>query len=166
VKSGKNFERHFNGLTKFLRAITGLAGKLARGLQYPLGRANPARPVGWRAADLRNLRYGDFKMVRVPTLIAAAFAVCITSAAYAAPAASEMAAEIGQTLTLGSAKQMVADKLKAAGQSTMRPGHAELDADGNVKVEIVNLQGLPVSHVLVHANGGQITDAAATKKRG
>lgn len=107
-------------------------------------------------------------MVRFPTLVAAAFAVCITTAAYAAPAATtnEVAADLGQTLTLGSAKQMVADKLKASGQSTMRPGQAEFDAEGNVKVEIVNLQGLPVSHVLVHANDGKITDAAASKKRG
>ena len=107
-------------------------------------------------------------MVRFPTLIATAFAVCITTAAYAAPTSTpnEVAAELGQTLTLGSAKQMVADKLRAAGQSTMRPGGAEFDAEGNVRVEIVNLQGLPVSHVLVHANDGKITDAAATKKRG
>jgi len=105
-------------------------------------------------------------MVRFPTLVAAAFAVCITGAAYAAPAPNEVAAELGQTLTLGSAKQMVADQLKASGQSTMRPGRAEFDAEGNVKVEIVTLQGLPVSHVLVHANDGKITDAASTKKRG
>jgi predicted phage tail protein len=105
-------------------------------------------------------------MVRFPTLVAAAFAVCITTAAYAAPATNEMATDLGQTLTLGSAKQMVADKLHAAGQNAMRPGRAEFDAEGNVKVEIVNLQGLPVSHVLVHANDGKITDAAATKKRG
>ena len=105
-------------------------------------------------------------MVRYPTLIAAGFAIFITTAAYAAPASNNIAADLGQTLTLGSAKQMVADKLKAAGQNTLRPGGAEFDADGNVKVDIVNLQGLPVSHVLVHANDGKITDAAATKKRG
>jgi len=105
-------------------------------------------------------------MVRFPTLIAAGFAVMITTAAYAAPATNEMATGLGQTLTLGSAKQMVSEKLKAAGQTTMHPGSAEFDADGNVKVEIVNIQGLPVSHVLVHSNNGQITDAAATKKRG
>jgi hypothetical protein len=105
-------------------------------------------------------------MVRFPTLVAAAFAVCITTAAYAAPAANEVAADLGQSLTLTSAKQMVADKLKAAGQITERPGNAEFDADGNVKVDILNIQGLTVSHVLVHANNGQITDAAPTKKRG
>jgi hypothetical protein len=118
-------------------------------------------------------------MVRFPTLVAAAFAVCITSAAYAAPATNEMAADLGQTLTLGSAKQMVADnltlgsakqmvadKLKTAGQTSMRPGTAEFDANGDVRVEIVNLQGLAVSHVVVHANNGMITDAASAKKRG
>lgn len=115
---------------------------------------------------LRNFRYGDFKMVRFPTLVAAAFAVCITGAAYAAPATNEMAADLGQTLTLGSAKQMVADKLKTAGQTSWRPGTAEFDSNGDVKVEIVNLQGLPVSHVVVHANNGMITDAASAKKRG
>ena len=36
----------------------------------------PDRLAGGPAA-LRNFRYGDFKMVRFPTLIAAAFAVCI-----------------------------------------------------------------------------------------
>jgi hypothetical protein len=105
-------------------------------------------------------------MVRFPTLIAAAFAVCITSAAYAAPATNEMAADLGQTLTLSSAKQMVADKLRSAGQNNMRPGAAEFDVNGDVRVEIDTYQGLPVSHVLVHANNGMITDAASTKKRG
>ena len=105
-------------------------------------------------------------MVRFPTLIAAGFAIFITTAAYAAPASSQIATEPGQALTLTSAKQMVADKLKASGQSQVRPGAAEFDADGNVRVDIVNLNGLTVSHVLVHANDGQITDAAATRKRG
>jgi len=105
-------------------------------------------------------------MVRYPTLIAAGFAVFITTAAYAAPATNDVAADLGQTLTLTSAKQMVADKLKASHQSQVRPGAAEFDADGNVRVDIVDTNGLTVSHVLVHANGGQITDAATTKKRG
>jgi len=104
-------------------------------------------------------------MVRYPTLVAAGFAIFLTTAAYAAPA-PQIAAEPGQALTLTSAKQMVADQLKAAHQSQVRPGAAEFDADGNVRVDIVNINGLTVSHVLVHANDGQITDAAAAKKRG
>jgi hypothetical protein len=105
-------------------------------------------------------------MTRFPTLVAAGFAIFITTAAYADPATNSVAADLGQTLTLTSAKQMVADKLRAAHQSQVRPGAAQFDADGNVLVDIVNTNGLTVSHVLVHANGGQITDAAATKKRG
>jgi hypothetical protein len=106
-------------------------------------------------------------MIRFPTLVAAAFAVCITSAAYAAPAANEIAAELGQPLTLDSAKQMVAEKLAEAGQRTVRPGRAKFDADGNVVVEVVTLQGeLPVTHMIVHANNGMVTDAASAKKRG
>jgi hypothetical protein len=105
-------------------------------------------------------------MVRYPTLIAAGFAIFITTAAYAAPAPTAVAADLGQTLTLTSAKQMVADQLKASHKSQVRPGAAEFDADGNVRVDIVDTNGLTVSHVLVHANSGQITDAATTKKRG
>jgi hypothetical protein len=105
-------------------------------------------------------------MVRFPTLVATAFAVCITTAAYAhaAPATSEIAGDLGQSLTLTSAKKMVSDKLAASGQRTMQPGHAEFDTDGNVHVDIVNSMGLTVSHVVVHANDGQITDANAGKK--
>jgi hypothetical protein len=105
-------------------------------------------------------------MVRYPTLIAAGFAIFITTAAYAAPASNEVAVEPGQALTLTTAKQMVADKLRTSGQTQVRPGAAQFDADGNVSVDIVNINGLTVSHVLVHANDGQITDAAVSKKRG
>ena len=104
-------------------------------------------------------------MVRFPTLVAASFAVIITTAAYAhaAPAVTEIAGDVGQTLTLGGAKQMVAAKLAADGQRTVRPGRAEFDGEGNVKVEIVTLQGLPISHVIVHAVSGMITDANVKK---
>jgi hypothetical protein len=103
-------------------------------------------------------------MVRFPTLVAAAFAVCITSAAYAAPATNEMAAELGQPLTLTTAKKMVSDKLAAAGQRFVQPGHAEFDSDGNVHVDIVNQTGLTIGHMIVHANDGMVTDANVSKK--
>ena len=106
-------------------------------------------------------------MVRFPTLVAAAFTVFITTAAYAhaAPATTEIAADLGQPLTLDSAKKMVGEKLTATGQNMVRPGRAKFDKDGNVIVEIVTLQGeLPVGHMIVHANDGMITDANAGKK--
>ena len=102
-------------------------------------------------------------MVRFPTLVAAAFAVCITTAAYAAPA-TEIAGDLGQPVTLTSAKKMVSDKLAASGQRSVQPGHAEFDADGNVRVDVVNQVGLTVGHMLVHANDGMVTDADAGKK--
>jgi hypothetical protein len=105
-------------------------------------------------------------MVRFPTLVAAAFAVCITTAAYAhaAPATTEIAGDLGQPLTLTSAKKMVSDKLAAAGQRSVQAGHAEFDADGNVRVDVVNQVGLTVGHMIVHANDGMVTDANAAKK--
>jgi predicted phage tail protein len=103
-------------------------------------------------------------MVRFPTLVAAAFAVCVTGAAYAAPSTNEMAADLGQTLTLSSAKKMVSDKLAAAGQRSVQPGHAEFDSDGNVHVDIVNQVGLTIGHMIVHANDGMVTDANSSKK--
>jgi hypothetical protein len=100
-------------------------------------------------------------MIRFPAIVAATFAIAITTAAYAhaAPADAEIAGAPGQTLTLTGAKQMVSAKLAAAGQRNLRPGHAEFDGEGNVSVEIETLQGLPVSHVVVHADNGMVTDA-------
>jgi hypothetical protein len=105
-------------------------------------------------------------MVRFPALVAAAFAVCITTAAYAAPAPTEIAGDAGQTLTLTTAKKMVSDKLATSGQRSLQAGHAEFDVDGNVRVDLVNQVGLTVGHMIVHANDGQVTDASAAKKRG
>ncbi len=104
-------------------------------------------------------------MIRFPAIVAATFAIAITTAAYAPAAlaspapANEIAGAPGQTLTLTGAKQMVSAKLAAAGQRNLRPGHAEFDGEGNVAVEIETLQGLPVSHVVVHADNGMVTDA-------
>ena len=104
-------------------------------------------------------------MVRFPTVVAATFAVIITATSYAhaAPATTEIAGDLGQPLTLTSAKHMVSDKLAATGQRALQPGHAEFDLDGNVHVDIVNQVGLTVSHVIVHANDGMITDANVKK---
>jgi len=107
-------------------------------------------------------------MSRIPTIVAAAFAVAISAASYAhaAPAVTEIAGAPGQTLTLTSAKQMVSAQLAANGQRSLRPGSAEFDGDGNVRVEIVSVQGLAVAHVLVHADNGMITDARTGTKLG
>jgi hypothetical protein len=104
-------------------------------------------------------------MIRFPTLVAATFAVALSAIAYAdaAPAVAQMTGVAGETLTLTSAKQLVSQKLAAEGKRNLRPGSATFDGDGNVAVEIVTLQGLPVSHVVVRADNGMITDARTGK---
>jgi hypothetical protein len=87
-------------------------------------------------------------------------AVTFAGAAMAAPAATTViAADAAQPLTLTAAKQIVARRLAETGKSKLRPGRAEFDGDGNVSVEIVNIGGLPISHVLVNAKSGQVTDS-------
>jgi hypothetical protein len=86
-------------------------------------------------------------MVRFPTIVTAAFAVFITTAAYAAP--TEITADVGQKLTTYSAKEAVRAQLEAAGRHDVRPGEAS----------IVNASGNVLRHVIVHANDGMITDA-------
>jgi hypothetical protein len=93
-------------------------------------------------------------------------ALCFSAAAFAtmavaAPATTviSVADENAAPLTLSAAKQIVAHRLAEIGQSSLRPGRAEFDKDGNVSVEVVNLSGLAVRHVLVDAKSGQVTDA-------
>ena len=80
--------------------------------------------------------------------------------ALAAPASLAVAErEASSTLTLGDAKQAVAKFLNDSGERTLRPGRAEFDSDGNVKVEIVTLQGVALRHVIVDAKSGLVADA-------
>jgi hypothetical protein len=101
-------------------------------------------------------------MVRFPTVVTAVFAVFITTAAYAQP--NEITADAGQKLTLYSAKEAVRSQLEAAGRHDVRPGDAEFVSGGDVDVAIVTNNNLVVRHVIVHANGGQITDARTSAK--
>ena len=107
-------------------------------------------------------------MSKVPSIVTAVFAVALTATSYAhaGPAPTEIAGVSGETLTLGSAKHLVADQLAASGQRMWRPGTAEFAGNGDVRVEIVTLQGVAVAHVVVHANNGMITDARTGAKFG
>ena len=106
-------------------------------------------------------------MVRFPTLVAASFAIVITTAAYAhaAPesaAPNSLIAQVaGKPLTISAAKSKVTQWLSATGFSQLHTGEAEFDHQGNVKVEVLNGQGTMYTHVLVHAADGTITDARA-----
>ena len=93
-------------------------------------------------------------------------ALCLSAAAFATMAIAapttlviSVAEDSAQPLTLTGAKHLVAQRLAEMGQSGLRPGSAAFDKDGNVSVEIVNISGLPVRHVLVDAKSGQVTDA-------
>jgi hypothetical protein len=105
-------------------------------------------------------------MSKVPAIVTAVFAVALSAASYAhaAPAPTVIAGVSGEPLTLSSARHLVSDQLVANGQRSLRPGNASFD--GNVAVEIVTQQGLPVAHVVVHANNGMITDARTGAKLG
>jgi hypothetical protein len=77
--------------------------------------------------------------------------------------------DLGAPLTLANAKQAVSRMLADNGQRTLRAGRAEFDRDGNVTVEVVTLQGLAVSHVIVDAKTGLVADArthAPLQKKG
>ncbi len=105
-------------------------------------------------------------MTRFSTIAAASLVAVLGSVAtgYAAPlAVAQFDAAMGEKLTLAGAQHLVREKLAAAGQRNMRPGHAEFDEAGNVAVEILNLQGTPVSHVIVRADNGMVTDARTGK---
>jgi hypothetical protein len=120
--------------------------------------------IGWLEGQTlpKNVSTGEIEMVRFPTIVTAAFAVFITTAAYAQP--TEITADAGQKLTLYSAKEAVRSQLNAAGRHDVQPGDAEYVSGGDVDVAIVTSNNLVVRHVIVHANGGQITDARATTK--
>jgi hypothetical protein len=54
-KNAEKFIIKNNRMKDFFRAMIAQRENLARGLQYPLCRANPARPVGWRACRVKKL---------------------------------------------------------------------------------------------------------------
>ena len=110
-------------------------------------------------------------MKYVTPIIAAAALLLPLSTVIAAGAAEPLLVagdSAAAPVTLTSAKQTVAHYLSDNGQHELRVGRAEFDRDGNVAVEIVSLQGIPVRHVVVDAKSGTVaaarTGAALTKK--
>lgn len=110
-------------------------------------------------------------MKHVTSTVAAVFLIAVSGPAIRSLAAEPaIMAEDGATapITLAGAKQAVSHYLNDNGQRQLRVGRAEFDRDGNITVEIVSLQGIPVRHVVVDAKSGAIADArtgaALTKK--
>jgi len=71
-----------------------------------------------------------------------------------------------QQPTLTSAKQAVTRWLADNGERQLRAGRAEFDGNGNIAVEVVTLQGLPVRHFTVDGKTRAVAVAQVTKKGG
>jgi hypothetical protein len=93
--------------------------------------------------------------------VASSLLVLGANAVLAAPATTTIIAdEPGKPLTLTTAKSSVGTWLASVGRgNVLRAGKAEYDGAGNVKVEVDTIQGLPYTHVVVHATDGTITDS-------
>ena len=68
--------------------------------------------------------------------------------------------------TLAGAKQAVTRWLADHGERQLRTGRAEFDGDGNIAVEIVTIQGIPVRHVTVDGKTRAIAVAQVARKGG
>jgi hypothetical protein len=71
-----------------------------------------------------------------------------------------------QPPTLTSAKQAVTRWLVDNGERQLRAGSAEFDGNGNIAVEVVNIQGLPVRHFVVDGKTRAVAVAQMSRKGG
>lgn len=95
--------------------------------------------------------------MRTQYLLLLSALLAIPAAVQAAePATQVVAGDPSGTLTLTEAKQIVAKALDASGARQLRPGKAEFAGNGNVLVEVVNLQNMPIRHVLVDGTTRQL----------
>ena len=102
-------------------------------------------------------------MPREYFLLLSTFLIAPVTATAAEPhTAQVIASDHSGALTLSDAKALVARSLLDSGQRMVRVGHAEFDSEGNVLVEVVTIQGLPIRHVLIDGKTHQL---AATKNR-
>jgi len=76
-------------------------------------------------------------------------AVTVPSHAIAAQTPQVIAADTASQLTIAEAKALVARSLLDVGQRMVRVGHAEFDGNGNVVVQLVSQEGMPLRKVLV-----------------
>ena len=95
-------------------------------------------------------------MYRIASLLTASLIALTSVSAVAAPQTLTVA---DSELSLSGAKHIVADYLKDSGNRTLKVGRAEFTRNGNVDVEIVTLQGIPLKHVVVDGKSGDIADA-------
>jgi hypothetical protein len=68
--------------------------------------------------------------------------------------------------TLTSAKQAVTRWLADRGERQLRAGSAAFDGNGNIAVEVVDIQGLPVRHFTVDGRTRAVAVAQVSRKSG
>ena len=76
-------------------------------------------------------------------------AVSMPSHAVAAEMPQVIADGAASPLTIAEAKALVARSLLDIGQRMVRVGHAEFDGNGNVVVQLVSQEGIPLRRVVV-----------------
>jgi hypothetical protein len=76
-------------------------------------------------------------------------AITVPSHGLAAETPQIVAADEVSPLTIAEAKAVVARSLLDIGQRMVRVGHAEFDGNGNVVVQLVSQEGIPLRRVVV-----------------
>lgn len=105
---------------------------------------------------------GSGSLARIAPMLLAGLLLLVPALATAEPL---RIADAGiQQPTLTGAKQAVTQWLADNGDRQLRAGRAEFDGSGNIAVEIVTLQGVPVRHVTVDGQTRAVAVAQAARK--
>jgi hypothetical protein len=102
---------------------------------------------------------------RLSSIVLAAALLLAPALAAAEPLRIADAGQV-QPPTLTSARQAVTRWLADNGERQLRAGSAAFDGNGNISVEVVNIQGLPVRHFVVDGRTRSIAVAQAARKGG
>jgi hypothetical protein len=88
--------------------------------------------------------------------------------AIAAPDPAPQVVEGNQTgpLTLTEAKQIVAKSLEASGQTRNHVGKAEFVGNGNVAVQVLSMENMPLRQVVVDGTTRQLAATGRTASKG
>jgi len=99
-------------------------------------------------------------------VLAGALLLVPTAGALAANAPIRIADAGVQQPTLTGAKQAVTRWLADNGERQLRAGSAAFDGNGNISVEVVNIQGIAVRHFVVDGRTQAVAVAQVAKKGG
>jgi hypothetical protein len=103
-------------------------------------------------------------LTRIAPMLLAGLLLAAPALARAEPIRIVDAGDAQPTLT--GAKQAVTRWLADNGERQLRTGRAEFDSDGDIAVEVVTIQGIPVRHVTVDGKTRAIAVAQVARKGG